>query len=138
MKNKHTSRTNAGIGSSTVRLNQKQGRINRPITDASAKLDISNDNLVKCLMASAVSGWQLYAMSRSMFDAIQTYSEDEKKTFFAKIAKKRISDENGNMVLFKPSDTIEILNTVALPFWLAKVDAEKKVEAYEKMHGSKL
>ena len=93
---------------------------------------IKNDNLVKCLVASAVAGWQLYAMARNMIDAIPTYSTEEKKAFFAEVAKTSISDDKGQMIPFKPLDTIEVLNNIVMPFWLAKVAAEKEVEAYRK------
>jgi len=83
-------------------------------------------------MTSAVAGWQLYAMARNMFDSLPNYTEDQKKAYFGKIASIAISEDGGQMIPFKPSDTIEVLNNIVMPFWLSKMAAEREVDAYRK------
>ena len=99
---------------------------------ASSGADISQDPLVQYLMSSAIVGWQLYAMARAMFDDLSMYSSEQKTAHFQEVATKSITDVQGNMVPFRPIETVAGLQSVVLPFWRTKIEAEREIARKEK------
>ena len=99
-----------------------------PTSEAGGNTNIATDPLVKCLMLSVITGWQTYAMARSMFDELPMYTAEEKEAYFKKVAQESITDANGNMVAFKPVNTIVALEKAVLPFWQMKLKAAREAK----------